>query len=34
MTSNRAFSEFVDRASPLFKSKPERIDYAVSFFRI
>jgi heme-degrading monooxygenase HmoA len=32
--SNRAFSEFVDRASPLFESKPERTDYAVSFFRI
>ena len=32
--SNRAFSEFVNRASPLFESKPERTDYAVSFFRI
>jgi heme-degrading monooxygenase HmoA len=32
--SNKAFSEFVDRASPLFESKPERTDYAVSFFRI
>jgi heme-degrading monooxygenase HmoA len=32
--SNRAFSEFVDRASPLFESEPERADYAVSFFRI
>ena len=32
--SNRAFSEFVDRALPLFDSKPKRIDYAVSFFRI
>ena len=32
--TNRAFSEFIDRASPLFESKPERIDYAVSFFRI
>lgn len=32
--SNRAFSEFIDRASPLFESKPERTDYAVSFFRI
>ena len=32
--SNRAFGEFVDRASPLFESKPERTDYAVSFFRI
>jgi len=32
--SNRAFSEFVDRASPLFESKPERTDYAVSSFRI
>ena len=32
--SNRAFSEFVDRASPLFESKPERTDYAVSFFII
>jgi heme-degrading monooxygenase HmoA len=31
--SNKAFSEFVDRASPLFESKP-RIDYAVSFFRM
>ena len=30
--SNRAFSEFVDRASPLFESKPERTDYAVSLF--
>lgn len=32
--SNRAFSEFVNRASPLFESKPERTDYAVSSFRI
>jgi heme-degrading monooxygenase HmoA len=32
--SNRAFSKFVDRASPLFESKPERTDYAVSSFRI
>jgi heme-degrading monooxygenase HmoA len=32
--SNKAFSEFVDRASPLFESKPERADYAVSSFRI
>ena len=32
--SNRAFSEFVDRASPLFESKPERTDYSVSSFRI
>jgi heme-degrading monooxygenase HmoA len=32
--SNRAFSDFVNRASPLFESKPERTDYAVSFFRI
>jgi heme-degrading monooxygenase HmoA len=32
--SNRAFSEFVDTASPLFESKPERTDYAVSSFRI
>jgi heme-degrading monooxygenase HmoA len=32
--SNKAFSEFVNRASPLFESKPERTDYAVSFFRI
>ena len=30
--SNRAFSEFVDEASPLFECKPERTDYAVSFF--
>jgi heme-degrading monooxygenase HmoA len=32
--SNRAFGEFVDRASPLLESKPERTDYAVSLFRI
>jgi heme-degrading monooxygenase HmoA len=32
--SNRAFSEFVDRASSLFESKPERTDYAVSSLRI
>ena len=32
--SNKAFSEFVERASPLFEIKPERTDYAVSFFRI
>ena len=32
--SNRAFSEFVDRASPLFESKPKRTDYTVSSFRI
>jgi heme-degrading monooxygenase HmoA len=32
--SNRAFSGFVDRASPLFESKPERTDYEVSSFRI
>jgi heme-degrading monooxygenase HmoA len=32
--SNRAFSEFVDRASPLFESKPERTDYTVSSFRV
>jgi heme-degrading monooxygenase HmoA len=32
--SNRAFSEFVDEASPLFECKPERTDYAVSFFRM
>jgi heme-degrading monooxygenase HmoA len=32
--SNRAFSEFVDRASPLFESNPERTDYTVSSFRI
>jgi heme-degrading monooxygenase HmoA len=32
--SNRAFSEFVNGASPLFESKPERTDYAISFFRI
>jgi hypothetical protein len=32
--SNRAFSEFVDRVSPLFESNPERTDYAVSSFRI
>jgi hypothetical protein len=32
--SNRAFGEFVDRASPLFESKPERTDYTVSSFRI
>ena len=32
--SNRAFSEFVDRASPLFESEPERNDYAVSSFRV
>ena len=32
--SNRAFSEFVDGASSLFESKPERTDYAVSSFRI
>jgi heme-degrading monooxygenase HmoA len=32
--SNRAFSEFVGRASPLLESKPERTDYAVSLFRI
>lgn len=32
--SNRAFSEFVDRASSLFENKPERTDYAVSSFRI
>ena len=32
--SNKAFGEFVDRASPLFESKPKRTDYAVSFFRI
>jgi hypothetical protein len=32
--SNKAFYEFVDRASPLLESKPERTDYAVSFFGI
>ena len=32
--SNKAFSEFVDRVSPLFENKPERDDYAVSSFRI
>ena len=32
--SNRAFSEFVDEASPLFECKPERTDYAVSLFGI
>ena len=32
--SNKAFYEFVDRASPLLESKPERTDYAVSLFRI
>jgi heme-degrading monooxygenase HmoA len=32
--SNRAFSKFVNRASPLFENKPERTDYAVSFFGI
>jgi heme-degrading monooxygenase HmoA len=32
--SNKAFYEFVDRASPLFESKPERTDYAISHFRI
>jgi heme-degrading monooxygenase HmoA len=32
--SNRAFNEFVDRASSLFESKPERTDYVVSFFRM
>jgi heme-degrading monooxygenase HmoA len=32
--SNRAFSKFVDRVSPLFESEPERTDYAVSSFRI
>jgi hypothetical protein len=32
--SNRAFSEFVYRASPLLESKPQRTDYAVSLFRI
>ena len=32
--SNRAFSEFVNRASSLFESKPERTDYAVSSLRI
>jgi len=31
--SNRAFSEFVTEHY-LFESKPERTDYAVSFFRI
>jgi quinol monooxygenase YgiN len=32
--SNKAFYEFVDRASPLLESKPERTDYTVSFFGI
>lgn len=32
--SNKALYEFVERASPLFESKPERTDYAVSHFRI
>lgn len=32
--SNKAFFEFVDRAQPLFESKPERTDYAVSFFGV
>ena len=32
--SNRAFSEFVDKTSPLFESKPERTDYTVSSIRI
>jgi heme-degrading monooxygenase HmoA len=32
--SNRVLYEFVDKASPLFESKPERTDYAVSHFRI
>jgi heme-degrading monooxygenase HmoA len=32
--SNKAFYEFVERASPLFENKPERTDYAVSHFRI
>src|SRR5918992_1444255 len=31
--SNRAFSEFVEKTSPLFESQPERIDYTVSSFR-
>ena len=32
--SNRAFNEFVDRASPLFETEPERTDYTVSSLRI
>jgi heme-degrading monooxygenase HmoA len=32
--SNKAFYEFVDRASPLLESKPERTDYALSFFGV
>jgi heme-degrading monooxygenase HmoA len=32
--SNRVFSKFVDRVSPLFESEPKRTDYAVSSFRI
>jgi heme-degrading monooxygenase HmoA len=32
--SNKALYDFVDRASPLFESKPERTDYVVSHFSI
>jgi heme-degrading monooxygenase HmoA len=32
--SNKILYDFVDRASPLFESKPERTDYAVSHFSI
>jgi|SRR5918995_1868583 heme-degrading monooxygenase HmoA len=32
--SNKALNEFVDRASSLFESKPQRTDYVVSFFGV